>query len=50
MHNLSYLSVDKEYNNIKNIYFYMAECSENRTKSCNASFLIFCLYYETNPI
>ena len=40
MHHLLCLSVDKDYRN-ENIYFYMAECDENMTKSYYSSFLTF---------
>ena len=40
MNHLLCLSADKDYNN-ENIYFYMAECGENMTKSYHASFHIF---------
>ena len=49
MHHLSCLSVDRDFNN-ENIYFYMDECNESITKCYHASFLIFLVYYETNPI
>ena len=48
MHHLSCLSVDQDYRN-ENIDFYMAECDEDMTKSYHASFIIFWLYYGTNP-
>ena len=48
MPHLSCLSVDQDYRN-ENIDFYMAECDEDMTKSYHASFIIFWLYYGTNP-
>ena len=48
MHHLACLGVDKNYKN-ENIYFYMAECTKKMTKSYHASFVKFCLCYETNP-
>ena len=46
MHHLSRLGVDKDYKN-ENIYFYMAECGENITKSYHVSAFIC---YVINPI
>ena len=47
VHHLSNLSTFKCCNN-ENIYLYMAECGKNMTKSYQASFSTFWLYYETN--